>query len=153
MSESKQVSPAVRALAEQLGLDLETASIWGFGDSEAMARELANLVVAGKKTATAGLVWAYEHDGDPIPRVGDIAIITDFAQREPLAVIETTEVRVGPFSSCDEAFARDEGEGDLTLPWWREAHWAFFSRECADIGREPSEDMPIVFQRFRLRYP
>ena len=43
-----------------------------------------------------------------------------------------------------------EGEGDGWLEYWRTAHWAFFSRECERLGREPSERMPVVCSVFEL---
>ena len=68
----------------------------------------------------------------------------------PLAVIEVTDVRIQPFDAVDEAFARDEGEGDATLAWWRAAHTRYFSRECARRGQVFSGSMPVVCWRFRL---
>ena len=144
------MSAAVRVFALAHDLDPDGVDVWGFGDSDRMAFDLGALVLAGTKTATAGLVWDYENDGDPLPQVGDVSIFTDYARRTPLGALEVTEVRVAPFSACDPQFARDEGEGDLTLPWWREAHWAFFSRVCEQIGKEPSEEMLVVYERFRL---
>ena len=32
----------------------------------------------------------------------------------------------------------------------RRAHWSFFSRECARIGRQPSQDMPVVCTSFEV---
>ena len=84
-------------------------------------------------------------------RRGDHSVILDGAGR-PVAVIRATEVRVLPFAEVDEAFAYDEGEGDRTLAWWREAHWAFFSRQCAARGEVMDEGQPVVLERFELLY-
>jgi len=120
-----------------------------FGDDPAMARELGELVRAGVKTATAGLLWAWQaRDGAP-PAPGQRQVIVDWSGR-PLAVIEMTEVTVIPFERVGADFARDEGEGDRSLAHWREVHWRFFARECQRIGREPSPSMPVVCMRFRL---
>ena len=67
-------------------------------------------------------------------------------------MVEVTEVQVRPFDEVDEAFARDEGEGDRSLSWWREAHWRYFSRECARLGHQLSRTMPVICRRFRLLY-
>ncbi|TFH31677.1 MAG: ASCH domain-containing protein, partial [Anaerolineales bacterium] len=53
----------------------------------------------------------------------------------------------------DEEQAYLEGEGDRSLAYWRDVHWNFFSRECAQIGREPSEHMPVLCERFKLVFP
>ncbi len=62
-------------------------------------------------------------------------------------------MRIVPFNLVDEQVAREEEEGDPSLGWWRRAHWDYFSTECQRLGRTPSEDMPIVCQRFRVLYP
>jgi len=52
----------------------------------------------------------------------------------------------------DADFAHDEGEGDLSLEYWQEAHKTFFSRVLPKIGKQFSKDMPLVCERFRLIY-
>jgi uncharacterized protein YhfF/GNAT superfamily N-acetyltransferase len=125
---------------------------FAFGDSETLADDLAALVLSGVKQATAGLAWAFEHESRPLPRPGDLSIVTDGRQRA-LGVIETTAVEVVPFDEVDADFARAEGEDDGTLASWRRHHTAFFGRECARIGREPGPKMPVVCERFRLIHP
>lgn len=122
-----------------------------FGDSPALARELSDLVRRGLKTASAGLASEWEACGDSLPQVGDVEIIIDW-DGEPVAVVEVSEVRVVPFEAVDEEFAREEGEGDGSLSWWREAHWRYFSRQCARLGGQPNWTMPVVCRRFRLLY-
>ena len=122
---------------------------WYFCDSRACADELGALVVAGIKTATAGLFWSYEAEEEPLPQARQPSIVTDWEGR-PLCVIETTEVQVLPFDEVGAQHAYEEGEGDRSLAYWREVHWRFFGRECAALGRTPSADMPVVCERFRL---
>jgi uncharacterized protein YhfF len=133
-------------------LEGRSVDVWPFGDGPDLAEELASLVMAGYKSATAGLAWEYEAEGVPLPAPGDLNVITTW-DGEPRCVVETLEVSVTPFDQVDELFAADEGEGDLSLRYWREAHWSFFSRTCERIGRTPCDDMPVVCQRFRLVYP
>ena len=57
-----------------------------FGDTEALANELAELVLRGTKRATAGSVSSYEDEGKRIPMPGDLSIVTNWAGR-PLCVI------------------------------------------------------------------
>ena len=128
-----------------------TYEAWSFGDGAEMADRLGALVKAGIKTATAGLVWDYEHDGSAYPQVGGYSVILDGAGM-PLCIIQTTEVTVKSFDQVEAAFAYDEGEGDRSLAYWRQAHWKFFSRVCSVIDRLPQEDMPVVCERFRLVY-
>jgi len=125
---------------------------WYFGDSPDLAKELAGLVLSGAKTATASLYWEYEAEGEALPQVNGYSVITDF-DGNPLGVIQTVEVRILPFDEVEAEFAADEGEGDLSLEFWRGAHWRFFSRACAKLGLQPDLKMPVVCERFRLAYP
>ena len=116
--------------------DLEQFS---FGDSQAMADELADLVLTGRKRATC---WAVS-DGE-ITRVSKRMVMLDGAGN-PRAVLETVELAKKRFSEIDEAFAFDEGEGDRTLTYWRTAHQRYFERHGAF-----SPDMLLYCERFRL---
>jgi uncharacterized protein YhfF len=125
---------------------------WHFGDSVALARELADLVLHGPKRATAGLLWDAEADPTMMPVLGGYSLVTDHAGT-PLLVIRTTQVDIRPYGAVDADFAAAEGEGDGSLEYWRDAHWAYFSRRCAALGRTPSTDMPVILERFALVYP
>jgi uncharacterized protein YhfF len=122
-----------------------------FGDSPELADELLEIVLHGPKRATAGSLAGFEHEGAPLPVVGDHWVVADGAGR-PRAVLRTEEVRVGPLSSVDDAFAWDEGEGDRTRATWLADHEAFFRRDLQTLGLEFDPDMPTVFERFELVY-
>ncbi len=123
----------------------------GFGDSSQMADELGALIVSGTKTATCSALWEWEAEGSSLPEVGQKSIVLD-GNGDPLCIIETTEVAVRPYNEVDARFAYEEGEGDRSLEYWREAHWRFFSRTLPNIGKEPTPDMPLVCERFRVIY-
>lgn len=122
-----------------------------FGDNPALADELSALVVEGVKTATCGDLWYYEAKELPLPYVGEWWIVLDGSGR-PVAVTETTEVEIRRYDEVDAAFAFEEGEGDRSLAYWREAHKRYFGRTLPAIGREFSEDMPLVCVRFQVAY-
>ncbi len=124
---------------------------FSFGDSEAMAAELAELVLQGTKRATAGAVWTFEAEGKRLPRPGDLSIVTSWSGSQ-LCVIETLSVEVVPFCDVTAEFAAIEGEGDGSLSYWQEAHRQYFSRECACAGREFTETMLIACECFRVIY-
>lgn len=124
----------------------------GWGDSPEMAEELGQLIATGKKTATCSALWSWEEEGNEPTSVGLCTVVLD-GQNKPLCIVETTEVTIRTYEEVDEQFAHDEGEGDLTLGYWRAAHWRFFTRQLAPIGKEPTMDMPLVCERFRVVYP
>ena len=120
-----------------------------FDDNERSANELAQLVLAGRKRATAGLVWSFESAAVPLPKVGDLSVVTNW-DKAPLCVIETQRVDTVPYDEVSEEFAATEGEGDGSLLYWQQAHWAYFGRECQRIGRTRESRMPVVCERFEV---
>lgn len=122
-----------------------------FGDRVELADELIELVLRGQKRATAGSLAEYEREGVALPEVGDRWIACDGRGR-PRAVIETTEMRVGPLSSVDEQFAWDEGEGDRTRADWLINHTAYFTRTHRALGIPFHPDIPVAFERFDVVY-
>ena len=140
------------AWLQDQGVDAAGLQTLMFGDSPELAAELLELVAGGEKTATAGLLWRWLADEGAPPLAGQRYVVHDWSGA-PVGLIENAEVRVIPFVEVDLDFARAEGEGFETLAQWREAHWAYFSRECERLGHEVSEAMPVVCQRFRRLLP
>ena len=134
------------------GYDGPLVMAFAFGDSAELADELGLLVLHGPKRATAELVQAFVAQDEPLPQVGDRCLVLGGDGR-PLAIVRTTDVRVGPLWSVDGRFAWDEGEGDRTRAWWLDAHTRFFSRQCAAMGSRFSDDIGVVFERFELVWP
>jgi len=117
------------------------AAAWSFGDSPQLADELAELVVKGVKTASCGSLISFKNEEVP-PAVGDYSIILN-GQGEPVCVIRTLSMRIIRFCDVGEEFARREGEGDLSLRYWREGHKAYFQREGTF-----AETMELVAEEF-----
>jgi uncharacterized protein YhfF len=103
----------------------------------------------GQKRATAASVAELDLTGVPIPQAGDYSIITDWVGNA-VAVIRTASVEIRRFGEVDEDFARAEGEGDLTLDWWRAAHQAYYERVLAGSGYIVDPSLDIVCERFEL---
>jgi uncharacterized protein YhfF len=125
---------------------------WNFTNEREAANRLGILARDGIKTATASLLWEFEENGEDLPLPGDMSIITDW-EGVPLCIIETTTVEVRPFDQVDAGHAYLEGEGDRTLDYWRRVHWGSFTQACGALDREPSENMPVVCERFRVVFP
>ena len=82
-------------------------------------------------------------------RAGDIEIVLDH-HLEPALITRIIDVAVVPYCRVGAEYAAIEGEGDGSLDYWRKAHWAFFSRECRRLGREPADEMPVVCSVFEV---
>ncbi len=125
-------------------------SSWQFGADEKTATELVELVIEGKKKATASLHKIYKYIDEELPRAGDYSVITD-GKGQAGCIIKTTEVNIVPFNLVSEEFARKEGEGDKTLDYWRKVHRKFFSMDLEEIaGEKFSDEMLVVCEEFEL---
>ncbi|GED10644.1 ASCH domain-containing protein [Cellulosimicrobium cellulans] len=122
---------------------------WSFGDNPELADGLLAAVLSGEKTATSSALWEYEDSGEPVPRVGELSILLD-GDGHPRALVRTTSVEIVAFDDVDDDFARAEGEDDRSLASWRAEHEKYFRRV---LEREFAPDMPLVCERFELRYP
>lgn len=126
--------------------------VWYFGNSREMAMDLAALVIAGTKTATASLAKTNEIEPDKAPIENGYSVVTDF-DGKPMCIVQTTEIRHMPFNEVDAQFAFDEGEGDRTLEYWRDVHLSYFAREAAEFGFDFDENSIVCYERFRLLFP
>ncbi|WP_439864625.1 ASCH domain-containing protein [Pseudomonas antarctica] len=114
-----------------------------FGDSPEMADELAELVVKGIKTASCSSFSSFKHDHES-PSLGSYSIILN-SKREPVCVIRVISLRIIRYCDVDHDFAKKEGEGDLSLSYWKQGHRDFFQREGSF-----DEAMELVAEEFEL---
>lgn len=129
----------------------EPDDVFAFGDSAEMADELAALVLAGTKRATAGAMAQYEAEGLR-PRAGDLSVV-HLGDGTPVAVIRMTDVQVGFLTSVTDDFAWEEGEGERTRDWWIAAHQEYFRRSLPTAGLSYDDHLDVVFERFEVVWP
>lgn len=109
---------------------------WSFGvDNE----KLIDLVLSGKKTATSYLF------DDKNSKVGEKSVILH-DNGEPACEVKTVSIKVLKFCEMTRENARLEGEGDLSLDFWKKVHFDFFKSFKPDF----SENDEIVFEIFKL---
>jgi len=116
--------------------------------------QLVAAILAGAKTTTSGLVMGYEREQEPLPHPGLRQVVVDSAGK-PVAVIETTAVRVVRLADVDLAHALGEGEGYTSVAEWRAGHEEFW--HSADMRAElddpeftVDDDTLVMAQTFRL---
>jgi len=116
--------------------------------------QLVAAVLDGTKTTTSGLAADYEREGSPLPRPGLRQAVIDSAG-DPVAVIETTAVRVIRLGDVDLAHALGEGEGFTSVAEWRAGHELFWHsaqvrEELGDPAFTVDDDTLVVALTFRL---
>lgn len=124
-------------------------SSWHFCDNEIDANQCADLVLNNIKKATSPSLWWHLANNEPLPKIGDLNIITNWCG-EAQCIIETTSVTIIPFNEITEEYAELEGEGDKTLAYWKRVHWSYYHRELEDTQFTPNESMPIVCETFKV---
>lgn len=115
---------------------------------------LVGAILAGEKTTTSGLAAEYERENEPLPGPGLRQVVIDSAG-EPVAVIETTAVRVMRLADVDLDHALGEGEGYTSVAEWRAGHEQFWHsaeirQEVGDPMFTVDDDTLVVAQEFRL---
>ncbi len=118
-----------------------------FGDNEKDASELLKLVLSGTKRATSHSLLGLQLRKEKLPRIGDFTIVTDW-EGKAYCIVRTVAVRLKPFFSIREAYAKIEGEGDKSLEYWKQVHWDYYSRELEPYGRRPLDSMIVVCEIF-----
>lgn len=126
--------------------------VWYFGNSSAMAEELVELVLQGKKIATASLQNVNLAVPENAPKLNGISVVTTF-DGEPRCIVRTTEIKLLPYDEVPADIAFDEGEGDQSLEYWRRVHHEYFTKEAAELGVEFNERSLVCCERFELLYP
>jgi uncharacterized protein YhfF len=152
MTEAAAIAKHIESLtAKGIKLPHGKVHIDTFGDSAEMSQALLALIVEGRKRGGACLLWTYEFENEALPAIGDIGIVLDHLE-QPKMITRTVKIEIMPFGEVTAEFAAREGEGEGaeagTLEYWRRVHWQYFTRECARIGREIDESMPVVCESF-----
>lgn len=130
----------------------ERHDLWKFCGGGIFADELAKLVLAGTKTATASTKLAYETTGEALPEAGTYSVIL-FDNGEAACIIRDTKVTVVPFDQVSAEHAYKEGEDDRSLSKWREVHRRAFAPDYKDAGLDFDEKGDCVLEEFEVVYP
>lgn len=131
---------------------IEPVKVRSFGSSAKMANIIVPLILAGEKTGTFALASEFERDPALAPRLGDWYVVTWF-DGPPALLYRITEVQTVPFEGIDHGHVQVEGPQARDVAIWRRIHWDYWGGLLRAQGREPSMQMPVIFQRFELRYP
>jgi uncharacterized protein YhfF len=115
--------------------------------------QLVAAILSGAKTTTSALLAGYGRD-EPLPRPRLRQAVVD-SSGHPVAVIQTTAVRVIRLGDIDLAHALGEGEGYRSVAEWRAGHERFWHSpevrsELGDPEFTVNDDTLVVAQTFSL---
>lgn len=122
-----------------------------FCDNKKDADECALLVQKGIKQATTTSLWWFEKNEEPLPRVGNLYMVTDW-EGFAKAIIEVTKVKKVRFNEITSEYAAVEGEGDGSLAYWKKVHKAYYEREMAPYSEKFEPSQELICEYFKKVY-
>ena len=69
---------------------------------------------------------------------------------EPKCLIQVTDTEIKPFNKVDVSLAIREGEGDLSLEYWKKVHTDYYTQQCLYLGAEFQVEMLVVVEGFKF---
>ncbi len=114
--------------------------------------DLLHLYLIDKKTASSSILEDFTSANEPIPKIGDFWIILN-SKDEPSCILRTERVVVfNKFKHVTKEIAIAEGEGDLSLEYWRRVHKDFYSPFLKSWGLTDIEDATVITEFFKIVY-
>ncbi len=111
---------------------------WKFGiDND----KLIELVLSNKKRATSSLYI----DATKLPIIGEKSIIC-YDNDSIACTVKIIDYKIMKFNEITEEYAKLEGEGDLSLDYWKSVHYDFFK----SIDSSFNEDSKIIIEIFEM---
>lgn len=128
--------------------------IVGFAFPGPLRDRLLAAILEGVKTTTSSTLIEYSIEDEVLPVVGSRQVVIDSAA-EPVAVIETTDIRITRLADVDEEHAFGEDEDFASIDEWRSGHERFWhSDEMRDYLQDPdfsvNDETQIVLEQFKL---
>ncbi|MCB0390781.1 MAG: ASCH domain-containing protein [Bdellovibrionales bacterium] len=122
-----------------------------YAGSKRITDKLIELYLEGKKTAGSSIKEDFISAGDPLPKVGNFWIILN-SNEEPQCLVQTVKVVENKFYDVPLEIAIAEGEGDLSLEYWRNAHKKFYEPHLEDWGLSRIDDATVITEFFAVVY-
>lgn len=139
--------------AKQSNVDLgDDYWVRRIGANKPTVDSILKLVLDGEKCGTFGLRWIQDRQPENTPKVGSDAVVVDMDD-VPHAVVRTTRLTEVAYQDITEEHLVIEGPGARKLDRWQDIHWPYWTVLLKPYDLEPSEDMPVMVERFDLMYP
>lgn len=120
------------------------------GNAQAIGEKLLGLVYSGAKTGVFSRPQDLAAAGQT-PTPGDCVVFTDHADR-PCCLVRIEECRLMKFDEVTSEQTACESPAARDVEVWRGIHRRYWTPVLAAEGASFSEEMPVLFQRFRLVY-
>ncbi len=121
----------------------------GYAGTPEITDGLLELYLSGKKTAGSSILEDFLSAGDPPPRVGNYWIYLN-SRHQPSCILRTERIEIHPFKDIPAEIATAEGEGDLSLDYWKKVHSELYSPFLQSWGVKHIDDATVVTEFFKI---
>ena len=121
------------------------------GSTRQMCELLLGLVLSRQKTCTYSLVQFLEEEGGLVAP-GDRIVFLD-AGRQPRCLVELDDCEQLAFNEVSPRHTAGEGPAAREVSVWRSIHRAYWGKWLEARGLSFREDVPVMWQSFRLLHP
>ncbi len=122
-----------------------------FAGNKEITDELLQLYLSGRKTAGSSIVEDFMSAGDPLPKVGNYWIFLN-SKNEPSCILKTVKIVMNKFRDVPVEIAIAEGEGDMSLEYWRKVHEEIYGPYLSEWGVSNIEEATVITEFFEIIY-
>jgi uncharacterized protein YhfF/DNA-binding CsgD family transcriptional regulator len=115
-------------------------------------RLLDQMLVGAKRVASGALHFFGEGGEEPLPQVGDYAVLVD-RQKRPRLIWHTTGITVAPLSSVTDNFVWRDCTGNGDRVEWLRRVGASMAGQAREYGFEMHADIETVFETLEVVWP
>jgi len=112
---------------------------------------LLELYLAGKKVAGSSLLEDFLAAGDPLPKVGNRWIYLN-GRNQPCCILKTEKIVTHKFKDVPAEIAIAEGEGDLSLSYWKRIHSELYAPFLRSWGVKNIDEATVITEFFSIAY-
>ena len=112
---------------------------------------IMDLILTEKKRGLFGLKELQERQPEQVPVIGGVMVLVDF-DGTPRGAVQTVKITPVPYKNINEEHLAVEGPDARQLNVWQKIHWPYWTQMLEPYGLEPSEDMIVVVEQFKLIY-
>lgn len=123
----------------------------GYAGNPQITNQLLALYRSGKKTAGSSLVEDFLSAGDPLPQAGNYWICLN-SEGTPSCILETHKIATNKFQDIPAAIAEAEGEGDLSVEYWKRVHADLYATSLKAWGVFDLDEATVITEFFRIVY-
>lgn len=121
----------------------------GYAGTPEITDELLGLYLSGKKTAGSSILEDFLSAGDPPPKVGNYWIYLN-SLGAPSCILRTERIVKHKFRDVPPEIAIAEGEGDLSVEYWKRVHSELYLPHIKQWGLEDLNDATVITEFFKI---